>query len=865
VTQIPLPVFSLGPASTLCPGEQDTLDATLPGASYIWNTGAVSPTLVVGPGTWSVAVTLNGCSATDSVEVAALAAPVVDLGSDTTLCPGGAILLDASTPGVSYAWNDDSTGPTLTVNSAGIRAITVTDSSGCTATDSIMVDLAVLPTLDLGNDTAICTGGQLLLDAALPGASGYLWNQGATTDTLSVHTADVYVVNVMIGHCEVQDTIVVTELPLPLISLGSDTVLCPLTQLTLDPAGSSIGLVWQDGSTGTSFLVSAAGTYSVTATGANGCESRDSISVVYVDPGNFGLGPDTTLCSGNTLFLNTGIAGGSTVWTGAIDTLANTLAASTSGTYIAETSFGTCSLSDSITIMFLPLPVLDLGPDQQLCTGSSSQLAPALDNGVSLIWDDGSTAPIRTIDQAGTYWAVATLNGCTTEDTLLVTSLPTPIVDLGADTALCGDATLMLNAAISGASYIWNDGAAVGDRSVGAGFWYVQVEADGCIGTDSIAVTSLPLPGLDLPTDTTLCSSSTWAIDVDQAGASYLWSDGSVAPVFTVDTPGIYSVIVDRAGCVDSAQVVVSYVDLSALELGMDTLLCPGTSLQLTVNIPGTSIVWQDGSTGMAQTVHTTGTYGVVVSLSGCMAADSIHVSYSSIPTPQLGPDRTLCSGDSLILQVSPGSALAQWSTGEVGPSITVNTAGEYTVILLQDGCTSSDHVQVALIHTIDEVDLGPDREVCPGYPLTLDATIPGATYAWNNGNHSAVLTTDQPGTYIVHAQGQCILAADTVVLTDINCEPRIYVPNAFTPNDDDINDHFAPSMDEQVLSWTLKIYDRWGSMVHTSTPDNASWDGNIASGPAPPGVYVWVLEYKTHEGGRPVDRTERGSVVLLR
>jgi len=863
--QTPLPLFSLGSDLASCPGMQDTLDATLSGASYLWNTGAASPTLVVGPGSWSVAVTVNGCSASDSVEVAALPAPTVNLGNDTILCPGQTVVLTAFTQGASYAWNDGSTGPSLTASSTGIRSVVLTDSSGCTATDSIAVDFTILPNLDLGNDTAICTGEHLLLSAALPSAGGFLWNQGATTDTLTASTAGQYAVNVSIGQCHVQDTIVLTVLQLPVLSLGYDTLLCPLAQLTLDPASPGVGLVWQDGSTGSDFLVTSTGLYSVTATGANGCQRTDSIQVGYVDPGNFGLGPDTTLCAGNILFLNTGLPSGSTTWSGAVDSMANTLAVSVSGLYIAETSFGTCSLSDSITITFLPLPMLDLGQDLQLCSGSSSQLSPILNNGVSLIWDDGSTVSIRTIDQPGTYWAQASLNGCTTDDTLLVSGLPTPTVDLGADTVLCGNATLLLDVSMPGADYLWNDGVAVGDRSVGGGVWSVQVEVAGCIGTDSISVTALPLPQLDLPADTTLCSGSSWSIDMGQPGASYLWTDGSIAPVLAVDTAGNYGVTVDLAGCTDSAEVVVSYIDLSALDLGADTLLCPGASLPLSVNIPGTSILWQDGSTEPVQTVHSAGTYAVAIGLSGCTAADSIQVSVSSIPTPQLGPDRTLCSGDSLLLQISPGTAQVQWSTGETGPSITVHGTGAYTVTLLQDGCTTSDQMQVDLIPTIHQLDLGPDREVCPGYPVTLDATITGASYTWNTGSHSPVLTTDQAGTYGVQAEGMCIQATDSVVLTDIDCDPGIYIPNAFSPNGDGVNDSFTPSMDEQVRSWTLMIFDRLGSLIHTCTPENASWDGNLSNWPAPPGVYVWMLKYETREGLNTVQRTERGSVTLLR
>ncbi|MEO5585728.1 MAG: gliding motility-associated C-terminal domain-containing protein, partial [Flavobacteriales bacterium] len=521
-----------------------------------------------------------------------------------------------------------------------------------------------------------------------------------------------------------------------------------------------------------------------------------------------------------------------------------------------------CAFTDSISVSVLPVPMLDLGPDQGLCPGSTLQLTA---NAPSLLWDDGSSASTRTIDQPGTYWAMATDNGCSASDTVIVTNVPLPNVHLGPDTGLCATAVLHLNATVPGGTYLWNDGLTDAERSVPAGTWSVAVSALGCTATDSIRIIPLPSPTLALPNDTTLCSGETWLIDVAQPGSSYLWSNGSTSPSLLVSAPDTYGVTVDRNGCLASAIMNVAYVDLSGFSLGPDTVLCPGETLMLAVSVPGVSVAWQDGSIASQRTISTAGTYSANISAGACTAHDEVHIGFTPLLEPDLGGNRSLCVGDTVLLMAPSGLAQAVWNNGTTGEALIVTSTGTYSVAFSLDGCVTRDTAHIIFLPVITQLDLGPDLRICPGSPLTLDATIPGASYLWNDGSHRSTLLVDRPGIYHVTAQGPCILASDTVLITEGSCAPEVYIPNAFTPDGDDINDSFAPVVSEPVRSWSFSIFNRWGAMIFSTEVPGAGWDGKVNGVEAPVGIYVWDLHYGTVTDAGVVQKRLRGSVALVR
>ncbi|MEO7081446.1 MAG: gliding motility-associated C-terminal domain-containing protein, partial [Flavobacteriales bacterium] len=459
----------------------------------------------------------------------------------------------------------------------------------------------------------------------------------------------------------------------------------------------------------------------------------------------------------------------------------------------------------------------------------------------------------------------ASENGCTSTDSITVTEIPLPHLELGSDTALCSTEQLLLDVTVLGATYLWNDGNSNPIRSLPAGNWNVEVTAAGCSTSDTIRIQDLPSPELTLPNDTTLCLGDTWTIDVAQPDASYSWSTGATSSSMLVNSSGTYGITVDRNGCVASAQVVVSIVNIDQFSLGADTTLCPGAILPLSVDIPGAAVLWQDGSTAHQYIVDSPGIYQAVISVGSCTAQSAVEIGFTALPQPDLGADQALCMGDTVLLSIDPGPAQAIWNTGETGPDLTATTTGTYTVELMLDGCITVDAVLLTFNPVVNQLDLGPDQQVCPEVPITIDATTPGATYAWSNGSQQPTLTTSQPGTYSVSVTGNCIQATDTITIWPGSCTPLVHIPNAFTPDGDGINDRFSPSVVEALRSWTFLIFDRWGELVFSSTDPEGSWDGTFHGKDAPIGVYVWDLHYEANTLGGVIQERLRGSVSLVR
>ena len=228
----PLPVIDLGADLSVCPGINATLNATTASATYLWNTGAVTPTISVGPGAYSVQVTVNGCPGTDAINVGSFLAAVVDLGPDLLLCPGDDFLLDVTQAGAGYLWQDGSTNGSYLVQSGGPITVQLTTANGCIANDALTATYATPTAIDLGPDASICAGAQLTLDATVPGAT-YLWSNGSVTPTINVSTTGVYSVVVTQGSCTVTDAINVNVVPIPVINLGADQSMCTGDAITL--------------------------------------------------------------------------------------------------------------------------------------------------------------------------------------------------------------------------------------------------------------------------------------------------------------------------------------------------------------------------------------------------------------------------------------------------------------------------------------------------------------------------------------------------------------------------------------------------------------------------------------------------------
>jgi gliding motility-associated-like protein len=252
-----------------------------------------------------------------------------------------------------------------------------------------------------------------------------------------------------------------------------------------------------------------------------------------------------------------------------------------------------------------------------------------------------------------------------------------------------------------------------------------------------------------------------------------------------------------------------------------------------------------------------------VVTRGGCrVQADTLVEVQPNELHVNLGKDTLLCNQDSLLLNAANPGAVYRWNTGATDSAIWVKTAGTYQVTVAQGACEVSDSIHIEHLNQ-PAVDLVSDTTACLGDTFSLNAYSPLATtYRWQDGSDSIRRTISESGVYIVSLSNACGTTRDTVNVQFISCAPELLVPNAFTPNDDGVNDRFRPRQTFALRSFSMTIFDRWGNAVfHTHDP-LAGWDGTLNGHPAPMGTYVWYIVYQKQNGKT---YQAKGTVLLIR
>ncbi|NJM42230.1 MAG: gliding motility-associated C-terminal domain-containing protein [Anaerolineae bacterium] len=184
------------------------------------------------------------------------------------------------------------------------------------------------------------------------------------------------------------------------------------------------------------------------------------------------------------------------------------------------------------------------------------------------------------------------------------------------------------------------------------------------------------------------------------------------------------------------------------------------------------------------------------------------------------------------------------WNTGSPDPSIIVDQPGQYIVVVSYDNCTGSDTVDVVVA---PEQDLSYGFDACPGAPITLSIPFQGSAYLWESGEAEQSITFLYTGSdttdfdFEVWDALGCV-HSDSVTVTPMDSSPRLFAPNAFTPDGDGINDEFViTGYGEREVE--LMIFNRWGEQVFNTKRLTDPWNGTY-SGQIKQDVYVYKLKY---------------------
>ncbi len=531
--------------------------------SFSWSNGdSIAGILGLPAGAYFVTVTDSlGCQVSDSsILLAQHPLPGVFLGNDTLVCDSVVLA-----PGVGYAaysWIDNSSGMQFTAPTAGSYWVEVTDSNGCSNRDTIVVNNFSAPAMTFSSMLATCglTDGALTVSFTNSGPFPVLWSNGDTGTTSDSLAAGIYGLQVTDSLGCIHDTNVVlanggahtlimsgfpADCPNGTNGSASAVVVggvAPFTYLWNDPAGQA-----QD----TAVQLSP-GQYQVSVTDANQCLAFDSVTVGFTFPAaQPTLGGDTAICSGDSLLLSPGTFI-SYSWSGG-GSSPSFMARAPMGITVTVTDTNGCTGSDSVFLSELSLPTVQLGNDTTFCIGDT--LIYYGNNGFQYLWSDNSSIDSIVVTSPGLLWLEVTdFNLCRNRDTVQLSAFPDPGLDLGSDQLLCEGDTLMLNAGVSSGTLLWSNGSTADSLQVFIGGTYSVIlnDTNGCHYTDSLTVTAVPQPMVDLGPDVdTICVPYQYELAVaGLTGVTYQWSTGQTDSNIQVGSEGIYWVeVTDGNGC----------------------------------------------------------------------------------------------------------------------------------------------------------------------------------------------------------------------------------------------------------------------------------------------------------------------------
>lgn len=382
---------------------------------------------------------------------------------------------------------------------------------------------------------------------------------------------------------------------------------------------------------------------------------------------------------------------------------------------------------------------------------------------------------------------------------------------------------------------------------------------------DDIVLTK-SLPPVTIKGDSSICQGSSVALKAIN-GSTYTWENSSNRGVvisrdsiLTISPASTTTYLVYNGTDTAYFTVKVKYPP-APVNLGNDTSLCPGDILILhSTSANAISYKWQDNSTDSTFTVMQSGIYWVDVINTCETKRDSINVNYVTIPN--LGKDTAICHGDTVKINVTTRNAAYSWQDNSTSPIYNITDSGTYWVKITAFNCSTIDTIHVTYKSQPDIINLGKDTVLCSGAELILDASANSGIYKWQNNSTSATFNVTQQGVFWVEVKNNCGVVSDTLVVSEKECNCSVYIPTAFSPNDDNINDAFFPIYNCDFNEYSLIIINRWSEKVFETTNPELSWNGIYKNEKAPLDSYLYLLKYKFNDN---IEKFIKGIITLIR
>lgn len=837
------------------------------------------------------------------------------LSSNGPLCVGQTLNLTSNVGGNIHwsgpnGFSSTLQNPTITNISAagsGTYSAYIIGANGCTSTVStVNVVVNAIPAAPvLGSNSPVCVGQTINFTS---NSAGMQWSgpngfsstlQNPTLASATAAMAGVYSGYSVVNGCtSATSTHSVVVNPQPVApTISSNSPICSGQTLNLTSNAAS-GMQWSgpNGFTATTqnpsipnATTAASGSYSAYVATA-GCTSATATINVVVNatPTAPTLGSNSPLCAGQTLNLTSNAVG--TVWSGpsayssnqqnpSIGNVATTNGGTYSGYVVAS---GCTSQTSTVNVVVNPVPAAPtLTSNTPLCAGDDLNLTSNYASGMQWTGPNGFSSTLQNpvispanTSHTGTYTAYNVALGCTSANSTVQVNVypipPTPVAT--ANGPLCAGETLQLNSNMSSGNNWWGPNGFTstmqqpGFANVGvnaAGTYSLVIIQNGCSSAVStVDVTILAAPAAPvLSSNSPVCEGETLELFSDQSLGLYwlgpnMWvstdQNPQISPSNTSHS-GAYSAVVYNGTCTSAVaqiNVVVNPIPPTPV-LTPQLEVCIGSDLLLNAPSGANYQYYWSGPNGFSSNqqnpsfpvtdISASGIYNLLIVANGC----SSQIASTNV---------TVLSGASDLVTGAVCNGEIFTHNG-----ISYATPGTYTQVYPgSNGCDSTVYIQVNQLPSPIAGFLVPSSVSALNPTVTLnDNSINGMEVYYNwaggtvNGNNPTI-TFPGAGLYEITQYVQNGSCFDSTVRTvNVVAESYVFIPNAFTPGKDDLNDSFKPII-PLVEQFTMYIFNRWGEMVYKSDNIYEGWNGGFQNSPdklVESGVYVYKISYKALEG----------------
>ncbi len=519
------------------------------------------------------------------------------------------------------------------------------------------------------------------------------------------------------------------------------------------------------------------------------------------------------------------------------------------------------------------------------CANTEVSFTNRSQGGIKYKWDFGDPGktndtsnfrdPKYTYSEPGNYTVLLITSNQTCIDTSEydITVKKNFVVKVNNDTLICGPFTKTITSNVPGKTYLWNTGETTPSINVSkGGLYWLAVTDNPCISRDSVNIIN-DLSVLDLGPDSVICRDSfvEFTYEGKPGYKTYLWNDNSTGQFVFIPKLGTYWVsVTNQNDCPSSDSITFVLYPPPRVYLN-DTLFCKGSFVVLSgINYSvktklETKYLWNNGDTSAIITTSLPGTYIVKVRNRLCTIFDTAVITHIETGL-ELGNDTFYCGDVNHWLIPRKGFANYKWHDGaEVIDYHATQPGKKKLTITTKEGCVESDSIYITQYPIIDG-GLGNDTTICLSSLITLVAADSMSSYLWNTGATSRIIRVSSAGLYKVTISDihGCVNADSVTIKEQADALPvDMFMPNAFSPNDDNLNETYpGNNYSDPGSAYILRLYNRWGEKIFESESPSLQWDGKIKGDYAPQDVYVYYVRYV---GCDNIERWFRGTFTLLR